>query len=129
MSEAGILAHFFSTRDQYRGNAEEAIRRREYRKASELLWGAITQQLKALAALSNITIGQHREFFAFLRQYAAEISDETLYLDFVSLNALHRNFYDEIIPPDAFPSFYEIAITYLERLEGLIKQRIEAKPL
>jgi hypothetical protein len=63
-------------RDQYRANADQAIAGGEYRKASELLWGAVTQQLKALAATYNIVITSHRQFFDFLRQLAAELGGQ-----------------------------------------------------
>ena len=106
-------------RDQYRSNAEQAIAAGEYRKASELLWGAITQQLKALAARYGVEIKSHREFFEFLRQLSLEQHDETLYREFVNLNALHKNFYDETIPPDVFPDFYSRSIRFIERLDLL----------
>src|SRR6266702_683917 len=110
----------YQTRDQYRSNGKHAIAAGEYRKASELLWGAVTQQLKALAATHNIVITSHRQFFDFLRQLAAELEDKPLYEDFVALNALHKNFYDEIIPSDLFPGFYQKAIEYVVRLETLV---------
>ena len=91
----------------------------EYRKASELLWGAVTQQLKALAGIHNVIITSHRQFFEFLRQLAGELGDRTLYEDFIALNALHKNFYDEIIPSDVFPDFYQKAVQYISRLETL----------
>jgi hypothetical protein len=52
-------------------------------------------------------------------QYAVETDDRSLYEDFVALNALHANFYDEIIPADAFPFFYQKAIEYLAHLKRL----------
>jgi len=119
LSELGYIQGLYHARDQYRANAEHAIAAGEYRKASELLWGAIAQQLKALAASHNIVITSHRQFFDFLRQLAAELGDRPLYEDFIALNALHKNFYDEIIPPDAFPGFYQKAIEYIVRLETL----------
>ncbi|MEQ1473111.1 MAG: PaREP1 family protein [Candidatus Acidiferrum sp.] len=106
-------------RNQYRSNAEHAVALGELRKASELLWGAVTQQLKALAASRNTVIRSHRQFFDFLRQFAAESGENWLYEEFVSLNALHTNFYDEIIPPDTFPILYQKAIEYIARLERL----------
>jgi hypothetical protein len=115
----GPLGDFMETRDQYLSNAEHAIAAGEYRKAAELLWGAITQQLKALAASRNILLTSHRQFFDFLRQYARESGDRKLYEDFVTLNALHANFYDEIIPPDAFPMFYQKTIEFITCLESL----------
>ena len=75
MNDSGLLGDFMGTRDQYLSNAEHAIAAGEYRKASELLWGAVTQQLKTLAASRNILITSHRQFFDFLRQYAAESAD------------------------------------------------------
>lgn len=121
MSDLDYLKNLDQTRDQYRSNAEHAIAAGEYRKASELLWGAVTQQLKALAATYNIVITSHGQFFDFLRQVASELNDRSLYADFVELNALHKNFYDEIIPPDVFPDLYEKAIQYVGRLEALAK--------
>ena len=121
MSEFGYLAQLYEIRDQYRSNAEQAIAAGELRKASELLWGAITQQLKALAATYNAVISSHRQFFDFLRQLSAELHDRTFYEDFVSLNALHKNFYDETIPSDVFPEFYKKSIQFIARLEGLAR--------
>lgn len=122
MSESSYIATLHEMRDQYRSNAEHAISAGEYRKASELLWGAITQQLKVLAAGYAIEITSHREFFEFLRKLSSELRDESLYREFVDLNALHRNFYDETIPPDVFPDFYAKSIQFIERLDALAKR-------
>jgi PaREP1/PaREP8 family protein len=122
LSELEYLERLYQTRDQYRSNAEHAVAAGEYRKASELLWGAVTQQLKALAATYNVVITSHRQFFDFLRQLAAELKDKPLYADFVELNALHKNFYDEIIPSDIFPDFYNRAIQYIGRLDDLARK-------
>lgn len=119
MSEAGYVRTLYQMRDQYWSNAEHAIKAKEYRKASELLWGAVAQQLKALAGTHGILIKSHGQFFNFLRQLSSELHDKSLYLEFVDLNALHQNFYDETIPPDIFPDFYERAVRYIARLDTL----------
>jgi hypothetical protein len=121
-SESEYVNTLYRTRDQYRSNAEKAVLLGEYRKASELLWGVVTQQLKAFAATRNIVITSHRQFFELLRQLAGELKDKSIYADFVELNALHKNFYDEIIPSDLFPDFYQKAIQYTERLEALARK-------
>jgi hypothetical protein len=122
LSDPRFVTTLYQTRDQYLSNAQHAIALREYRKASELLWGAVTQQLKALAATYNVVITSHRQFFDFLRQVAAELKDKPIYADFVELNALHKNFYDEVIPPDLFPDFYERTIRYIERLDAFARK-------
>ncbi len=121
-SEGGYVNTLYQTRDQYRANADHAIALGEYRKASELLWGAVTQQLKAFAVTRNIAITSHRQFFELVRQLAAELKDKPIYADFVDLNALHKNFYDEIIPSDVFPDFYQKSIQYIERLDALARK-------
>ncbi len=103
-------------RDQYRSNADQAVAKGEFRKASELLWGALTQQIKALAAKYDVVIESHREFFSFMRQLAEELKDASLYTEFAALNALHKNFYDETIPADLFPEYYARATEFIDRL-------------
>lgn len=97
----------------------------EFRKASELLWGSVTQELKAFAASYNVVISSHRQFFQFLQQVSKELDDRSLYLEFVELNALHKNFYDEIIPPDVFPDYYRRAVEYTDRLDALLKSGLK----
>lgn len=121
MSEPELLQVFYKARDEYRSNAQKAIASQEYRKASELQWGAVTQQLKAFAATCNVLIQSHREFFEFLRRLAKELEDPTLHQEFIHLNALHRNFYDEVIPPDAFPDYYERSERFIARIQDLAK--------
>src|SRR6266852_8176179 len=86
---------FIETRNHYYKNAEELIAKREFRKASEMLWGAVTQTLKAIAALRNVEIPNHREFFTIVKQMSKELHDPGFYEAFEELNALHKNFYDE----------------------------------
>ena len=121
-SESQYLSGLYQTRDQYRSNADQAVRLGEFRKASELLWGAVTQQLKAFATTHNILITSHRQFFDFLRQLSGELGDKSIYAEFVELNALHKNFYDEVIPVDLFPDYYEKALHYIGRLVALTSQ-------
>lgn len=68
MNDPAYITHLYQTRDQYRSNAETAIVAGEFRKASESLWGSITQELKALAATYGVVISSHRQFFEFLKQ-------------------------------------------------------------
>jgi len=125
LSNLDVLSEFYRTREEYRLNADKAIQNGEFRKASELIWGAVTQQLKALAATAGVLINRHGDFFSFVRELSGEIKRPELYAEFVELNALHRNFYDEIIPPDVFPQFYERAIKYIAELDALTGSRME----
>lgn len=107
---------------EYYSNAEECIKRGEFRKASELLWGAVTQFVKALGLLFNVRISSHGEFFSFIQQISKETGDKDYNTLFGELNHLHRNFYDEEISPESFPVFYEKTRLFLEKTEELMRK-------
>ncbi len=113
---------YIETRNQYYKNAEELMSRGELRKASEMLWGAVTQTLKALAALRDIEINNHNDFFAATEQLAKEKKDPTIYTTFLELNTLHRNFYDKFIPTEGFPLYASKAREYIRKLQWLIHE-------
>ncbi len=119
------IQKFRETRDRYYLNALEMIDRKEYRKASELLWGSITQGIKLLAGLRNIRIATHRQFFGFLKELSKELGDEEIYETFLFLRDLHENFYDEVINPEDFDLYLKKATEFNKKLEE-IGRKIEA---
>ncbi len=118
-----VIRGFLRTRDIYYRNAQELIGRGELRKASEMLWGAVTQSVKALAAVSNVRVTTHNQFFDFLRQLCDELEDDYFFSSFIDLNNLHRNFYDECIPSDAFYIYHRRAFQFIERIEEFLRER------
>lgn len=119
------IQKFRDARDKYYLNALEMVGRKEYRKASELLWGSITQSIKLIAALRNIRIARHGQFFDFLRNLSRELGDKKLYEDFLFLRGLHENFYDEVINPEDFDLYLKKATEFNKKLEE-IGRKIEA---
>jgi len=120
MSEE-MVSSYIRTRDKYFNNSERLSGEGEFRKASELLWGAITQAIKALAATRGRIISHHYQFFDFMRILTAEIEEPTLYESFLFLRNLHDNFYDETIPPEDFQIYRERAHSFLMRLNELME--------
>lgn len=111
-----------ATADHYLVNAQEMASKHEFRKASEMLWGGVTQTLKAVAAAEGGEIRNHNKFFDFARTLATAESEPYFYNEFVDLNALHKNFYDETIPDDSFPNYNKRSIDYVRRLNALLQQ-------
>ncbi|MBM3896918.1 MAG: hypothetical protein FJ358_00075 [Thaumarchaeota archaeon] len=112
-----LVRRYLETRDHYFTNAQELISKGELRKASEMLWGAVTQSIKAFAALRNRDISKHDQFFNFMQQLSRELKDRSFYDLFIELNTLHRNFYDEFIPAEAFPLFFKKAKEFIEKIQ------------
>lgn len=115
---------FSQRRDLYLANASEAISKGEYSKASEMLWGAVTQEIKKLAAYKGIRITTHGEFFEFMRAVSKQVGDHSLYEAFATLNVLHSNFYDPAFPDVDFPGYHQKALDFLKRLEALLIDQV-----
>jgi hypothetical protein len=115
-----------ATGDHFALNAQEMAARGEFRKAAEMLWGGVTQYLKALAAAEGTEIRNHSKFFEFVQQFATATSEQYLYTEFVDLNALHKHFYDETIPEVAFPIYNKRALDYMRRIHEILDRWFEA---
>ena len=122
-----ITSRYLKTGNKYLSNANKHFSKNEFRKSSELLWGAVTQSIKALASLSGTHIPSHAKFFDYTRSVSKETGDETYHTLFLELNTLHKNFYDEEIPPVDFPIFYRKAISFLKKTEELMKVQIATR--
>ena len=104
---------------RYLVNAEAMYGRRELRKASEMLWGAIAQCVKAVAAVRGISIDSHRRLIEFVRELARELGDEDLYRSFLLARLLHTNFYDEVLTEGDFEIVFREGYKLVERICGL----------
>ena len=117
------ISKYLVTRDHYLSNAEDMIRKKNLRKASELLWGAITQTIKSLALLSGIPIYSHNGFRLYIKEISKEINDKNLIAKFLYLEDLHKNFYDEIIPEEDFPEYYKETLLFIKKLDEIATKK------
>ena len=78
----------------YFENALKFIEAGDAEKASEFLWGSMTQALKAVAGSRNIRLRSHKD----VRDYAMELAraqrDESIRHAFGYAQSLHSNFYE-----------------------------------
>lgn len=117
---------YLKARDIYLANAKHMIDEGELGKASELLWGACSQMILAIASLKGIPLPGHSETKEFVRELGKEIRDEEIGKLFSKIESLHANFYHNFIPKEEFPEYLEIVKKFLEKLEK-IKGGIVAK--
>ena len=122
MSE--LFYNYQKTKDHYFTNGQKMMQERNLRKASELFWGAITQSIKALASLSETSFRSHNDIRNYMREVKNEIKDEEIYTLFLSLEDLHRNFYDETIPQEDFPIYYKKVTLFLDKIDKLISNKL-----
>lgn len=78
----------------YLRNASKFIDAGDSEKASEFLWGSMTQALKALALSKGIRLQNHREIWNYVESLTKELEDKSIYDAFRHAHDLHINFYE-----------------------------------
>lgn len=81
----------------YLGNAYKFIDAGDAEKASEFLWGSMSQAIKAVMAVRGITFRKHRLLWEYASSLAKELEDKNIYDSFVHAYSLHSNFYESDI--------------------------------
>ncbi len=115
---------YLSQREVYLVNAYKMKRRGRFRKASELMWGAVTQTIKALASINDIKIRSHDEFEDYIRDISGELRDEQYITKYILMESLHRNFYDEFIKENNIDVHFIEAQEFLKLLDKLIQEQL-----
>lgn len=101
----------------YLKNALKLLVKRDYRKTSEMLWGAVSQAIKASAIEKGIKIRHHKHFKKYIEELTKTREDERLINLFEDIEILHQNFYDEIIPNRKFIKYFEKVMNFLTILK------------
>ncbi len=116
-------------REEYRSNARHALDAREYAKAAELTWGAVTQEwIRSAFFLKHELIGQHHAQFRQLCEEIGQFATDKFYVDaYNDLNQLHSFFYRDVVlaaPEVTVPQLMHLADEMIDRLEGFIAAKL-----
>ena len=86
-------------------NYVEYYNKRDFVKASEFLWGSISNLVYALGLLYGKQLTKHRESIQFLRELVSVNGEEKFKGYIKSAEALHSNFYHGWISEDTFEEY------------------------
>lgn len=78
----------------YSHNAEKYLKSRDYHKASEMMWGAMSCTLKTVAAKKNKQINGHRALGKFAITLSKQERNKEIFYSFSLASMLHQNFYE-----------------------------------
>jgi len=106
--------------DKYLKDAEAALSRGDYLQASEKLWGAAAQAVKATAAKRGMIIRSHERLWDYVERLDQDYPDWRLAEKFSIASALHTNFYEGWMPPRVVERNAEAVREFIERLVSLI---------
>jgi len=104
---------------KYLKEAEALLKKKDYAQASEKLWGACAEMIKAVAAKRGVRLGTHRSLGDFVEKLDKENPRLDLMDAFLQANALHTNFYEDWLPPYAVERGSKAVREMVEKLNRL----------
>ena len=78
---------------EYMQNGQLMLNKQEAGKASELLWGGVSQALEALAESRNMRLANHKSLRYFVSELSRETGDRSINNAFYQAQGLHSNFH------------------------------------
>ena len=105
---------------KYMAEAERLLADEDYPQASEKLWGATAEIIKAIAAKRGVELGTHRSIGEYVSKLAKENPRWYLIQGFSISSALHTNFYEDHMPPDHVKADAEVVKDFVGKLKSLL---------
>jgi hypothetical protein len=99
--------------------AKEELEKEDLRQASEKVWGAAAQMVKAAAERRGWRHDTHRRLFEIVARLSQETGDEDIRRFIQSASALHFNFYESIYPREIIERSLQDVEDLTSRLERL----------
>lgn len=93
-------ADYLRLNSKYLKEAEGLLAKGDYPQASEKLWGAFVEAVKALAAEEGVGLGTHRSIAEFVSKIHREHPEWGLRDAFRHAESLHANSYEDHLPED-----------------------------
>lgn len=106
--------------DKYLREAEELLTRKDYAQASEKIWGATAEMVKAVAAKRGLNLGTHRRIGEFVDRLHKEHPEWRLREAFAYANSLHTNFYEDWLTEDFVLEAAEKVKQFTHKLRSLL---------
>ena len=107
----------------YYENSQDTLRKREFAKAGELLWGAIAETAKALYLKDyGEPIDSHYGIRDFLNSLSSSYRRTDLKKWKRSADDLHVNFYETHLDEPTFLEMYTDGVKLLEFLTSLLRK-------
>ena len=105
----------------YGDNAKKYLEKKDYQKASEMIWGAMSCTIKAVAAKENKSIKSHAILTSYAIELAERLHDEMISNSISNASLLHRNFYEANLDPDTISKHAKLIFRTIDKLMGMIK--------
>jgi hypothetical protein len=118
--------------EKYFGEAEELIKNLSLKKkalpkknyavqASEKLWGAASQMVKAVATKRHLELRSHSDLNRFVAELRREVNEPEIRRLWQIATSLHQNFYEAWLPGETVKESVEDIKRFREMLERILQ--------
>ena len=107
--------------EKYLKEAEEFLEKEDCVQASEKVWGAASQIVKALAAKRGKALRSHRKLHGFVSEIRRELKYPEISTLWLSANSMRQNFYENWLPEETVKDGMENVRKFVKRMNELIK--------
>jgi len=115
-----VFKRYVELNNKYLKDADAALARKDFLQASEKLWGAADQAVKAVAAKRGEAIRSHERLWDFVERLDQDYPEWRLAEGFSIASALHTNFYEGWMPPRVVERNAGAVKGFIERLVSLL---------
>lgn len=105
---------------KYLEEAEKYLAKGDSVQASEKLWGASAEIVKAVAAHRGLELKTHAALWEFTTKLSLELRDPEILRLFAIANYLHQNFYENVMTLEAVKECAEVVKQFIEKVEKLL---------
>lgn len=120
MASRSRLTEYRRLNGKYLREAEELLEKKDYPQASEKLWGAAAEIVKAVAASRGVELGTHASLWSFTEKLHKEHPELNLMHEFSYAGNLHTNFYENWLSPGYVQEGLEVVKGFVEKLRRLL---------
>lgn len=104
----------------YSHNAAHYLQTKDWQKACEMMWGALSCTLKAVAAKHNKEIKSHRQLGEFARELARNEKNKDILNAYSHASTLHQNFYESNLDEKTVRIF----VDDIKRIIGILMKKM-----
>ena len=105
---------------KYLREVDDLLRKHDLTQASEKLWGAFVDAIKAVAEGRSQKLGTHRSIAQFVLTLEKEYPELRLHDAFRHAEGLHTNFFEDQLPEESVRLSAEVVRGAIERLRSKV---------
>lgn len=117
---------YLKLNSKYLLEAQQLLEKKDLAQASEKLWGAAAEVVKAVAAKEGVELGTHASLWAYVEKLDRQNPGLRLIEEFSYAGNLHTNFYENRLTAGYVVRGVDVVRDFVDKMKRLLKEPILA---